>query len=663
MSAEGKERKADVPRSKGGIPGEPHERVLLWCLVGLAAVLRFWEFTGLPFLHDELSALVRLFPTLEETIRRGVVELDTHPPGVQVFEWVWTRLFGLEEWVVKLPFVLFSLASIPLAYRVASAWSSTTAGLLIATLMATLQFTVLYGQLARPYAIGLFSTLLMADQWIRYHRSGSKAHLIGMGLGALISAYTHHVALLQACAIGGLALWWSTPKERRELMLMAAAVALCYVPNVPLFLKQLGMAGLDEWLRPPTLHWPLDFVAWLFHGSPLLIGTVLILGIWSWWLLWAGPSEGRKPLTLALVLGLLPVLIVFFYSLLRSPILQYSLVLFSFPYLLIALFAGIPGLPFARTLLLCTVLAAQSISTLIVRGHFSLAYQSKYEAIMDGILGSDRGTDRLTLVEMPPEVLGFYAKRAGMDPATMPCVQLRGMAPDAISQSLYESHASEVFLGITASADPELVAVVQDHWPFLRERRDLVEGQTFVFASTPSRQDIRDHRSASIALPEAVIGPGWRIPGPVKVVYDTARSDIAPLAHWDLNGSEYGPTYEALLDSLVGSPMDLVEARAVLDTAKPGVQLVVDLVHEDRVIFHRSSVEMRPRDGIATLWVGLKLPDLRPIPNGTRIKVFVWDPQRQGARIQLQEVRVREGNEILYGLFDLFERRSRFGPK
>src|SRR5687768_17848353 len=50
-------------------------------------------------------------------------------PGVQVFEWIWTRIFGKEEGVVKLPFILMSLAAIFFLYRVALMWTGSAVAL------------------------------------------------------------------------------------------------------------------------------------------------------------------------------------------------------------------------------------------------------------------------------------------------------------------------------------------------------------------------------------------------------------------------------------------------------------------------------------------------------------------------------------------------------
>jgi hypothetical protein len=78
-----------------------------------AAILRFWAFPDIPFMHDELSALSRLqLQSFSDLIRYGVVLNDTHPAGVQVFLYYWVKLGGESEWWVKLPFLLSGVASV-----------------------------------------------------------------------------------------------------------------------------------------------------------------------------------------------------------------------------------------------------------------------------------------------------------------------------------------------------------------------------------------------------------------------------------------------------------------------------------------------------------------------------------------------------------------------
>ena len=75
-------------------------------LLFLASVLRFYNFFGLQYTYDELSALNRLeFNSFNELIQKGVMP-DAHPALIQVFLYYYALLFGTEEWLIKLPFIL-----------------------------------------------------------------------------------------------------------------------------------------------------------------------------------------------------------------------------------------------------------------------------------------------------------------------------------------------------------------------------------------------------------------------------------------------------------------------------------------------------------------------------------------------------------------------------
>jgi hypothetical protein len=70
-----------------------------------------WDFS---FTNDELSAVGRLrFDTFSELIEKGI-NVDGHPAGVQVFLWLWIKVFGISEISLRAPFILIGIASIPL---------------------------------------------------------------------------------------------------------------------------------------------------------------------------------------------------------------------------------------------------------------------------------------------------------------------------------------------------------------------------------------------------------------------------------------------------------------------------------------------------------------------------------------------------------------------
>ena len=53
-------------------PGAGWVRWTFICLFVVAAILRFWNYTSIPYTHDEISALVRIYPSLTETVQHGI---------------------------------------------------------------------------------------------------------------------------------------------------------------------------------------------------------------------------------------------------------------------------------------------------------------------------------------------------------------------------------------------------------------------------------------------------------------------------------------------------------------------------------------------------------------------------------------------------------------
>ena len=83
-------------------------------LVFVGALFRFYNYNNWSLSNDELSAITRLnYSSFSEMIEQGVRLIDMHPVGVQSFLWMWTHLFGMSEEVLRLPFVLLGILTIP----------------------------------------------------------------------------------------------------------------------------------------------------------------------------------------------------------------------------------------------------------------------------------------------------------------------------------------------------------------------------------------------------------------------------------------------------------------------------------------------------------------------------------------------------------------------
>ena len=360
--------------------------ILIGVIILVAAVLRLWKLGQVPFMHDEFSALLRTrFDNFNDFIQQGVTP-DSHPIGVQMFLWLWVRIFGWSEFWVKLPFVLMGIGSVYLIYIIGRQWFNRKVGLFSAAFFAVSQFTVFYSQLARPYSAGLFFVLLMAVFWhkVVFGTKTTTGDYVGFALSAWACSLIQYFSIAQAGLIFLTGLFF-LPKERRKAYwLSGIAAVLLFAPTLPIFWQQLFVSGsIGGWLDAPKATFLTDFLQYTMNYSPLFmfaVGIVILLP-----LILGRRDKSRNPLRWAGIAWFVIIFaIAFVYSLYREPILQRSTLIFSYPFLIIvafSLFRNRTLSPWQNALVVAAILFVGTASLVMERRHFDLMYHQGFDQI------------------------------------------------------------------------------------------------------------------------------------------------------------------------------------------------------------------------------------------------------------------------------------------
>ena len=339
---------------------------LVILVVVVAAGLRFYDLFALPLTNDETSALMRLNAKSVSELLGTVVWKDGHPMLVQVFLWYWTKWFGTAVWVVKLPFLLCGLGSVILMVRIGLRLGAAWAGLLAAAMLATLQFPLMYSEIARPYAPGLLLSLWAFYVWLRW-LDVCKTEvaainlwvkpLILLSIAGYLGASNHYFngLILALLFVSGLVI---LPRNRwiRYLWPWLLGAAL-YLHQIGIFLHHLQV-GNPGWLQAPTLKslfkhfmycfgyslWPIHLwligvllgelmrkrkIKWLGFGKTLAGLKVISSGADDGSDL-SEKHQKRATNRVIWLLYLAPLLIAYLYSVYRAPVFQDSVLLFSF---------------------------------------------------------------------------------------------------------------------------------------------------------------------------------------------------------------------------------------------------------------------------------------------------------------------------------------------
>ncbi|MDO8899711.1 MAG: hypothetical protein Q7V19_18820, partial [Bacteroidales bacterium] len=254
--------------------------------------------------------------------------------------------------------------------------------LISAAFAATMQFFVFYSQLARPYAPGMFF-VLFAVFWLSVmqvcDQKVKNKHLLLYSVSLAMATYMHYFSMMLAGLIFLSGFFIVENQNFKKYFLSGLLALLLYAPHFPIFWFQIKAGGIGGWLGAPEPDFLLDFFAYTFHFSLIFGLTALMI---------AAVFFNRNELTLLKnkrrLIGFLwfglSFLIAYFYSVYRTPILQFSTLYFSFPFLMLVFFSFTKPLKGWQNLLMAAIVLIIGSFTLIgKRSHYDLMYHQGYD--------------------------------------------------------------------------------------------------------------------------------------------------------------------------------------------------------------------------------------------------------------------------------------------
>ncbi len=223
-------------------------KVLLLALLLVGFLLRMYRLAGQPLSWDEgWSIGLSSLPWAE--INR-ITALDVHPPLYYYLFKSWLGL-GAHELLLRFLSVIFGVATIPLAFVTARAWTRTGAdgaksevvGLLAAFVTMLSPFLLYYSQVARMFSLCAALGLLAGYCLLKAVDTGALRFYAGFVLSATAAIYTFYYTALVLAALLIYALILR-PNRWRHWLASALAVALLYMPwlyfAVPPMLERVG---------------------------------------------------------------------------------------------------------------------------------------------------------------------------------------------------------------------------------------------------------------------------------------------------------------------------------------------------------------------------------------------------------------------------------------
>lgn len=639
-----------------------HTFFLIIFIIIVGASLRCYNFFLLPFTFDELSAITRLnYASLNELIDKAVKQVDTHPAGIQVFLYYWCKLFGTTEWVVKLPFVLIGIATIPMAFLVCRNWFGTTPALITSAYIATLQFTVTYSTIARPYIPGLFFSLLMVYTWTKcLFEKFHIRYIVLYVLSATLCCYIHYFSLLFAIITGATGLFFLKKNSWKWYFLSNFIIVILCLPHLGIFLFQIkrgGLGGPDGWLSAPSNNFLLTYIAYIFNHSYLSGGITIVCCLIYYFF-----KKSSKPQTVfkivCLLWFLLPFCIGFFYSKWKNPILQYSILIFSFPYLIMFLSSFIvESKKWIIALVLIIIMSGNIYSLVYTRQHYEILFHQpsdQYAKYINHLQQLYPNKKIFSILNTTENLFMEYYNKKSQTKFDFHVFQPKEDTPASLSHLITEK-MSDIL--ITGFLPDEYTAFFKQQFPYLIYRSEGFTYDINCLSKNHSDKTIEEKIIYSQAnnfnyMPAV---PPWSFD------LNMIREDSSTLNKYLFLDSihEWGPGFAIPLNEILSSRITKIIASVKIkpNTVTNDEILVLQINQGDSMIrwqgsdiskYYMANAEWQ------TIYTSCNLIDVLP-PGiniaSLKLNVYLWNKAKANIQIDDLTISVFEGNSLVYGLY------------
>jgi len=633
-----------------------NNHIILSGILIIAGILRFYNFFELQFFHDEYSAIVRTaYSNTDDLITHGVLP-DFHPAGVQLFLFYWVHLFGTATWVVKFPFVLMSIASVYLVYRVVKQWSSETAGLVSAAFLATTQYTVLYGVYARPYASGLFFTLLLVLAVTNFIQRPERRfwwNWILFVLAGTACAYNHYVNMLIAGVIGISVLPLIPRMLILKYIIAGVTIGLLYIPHLPILFFHMskgGVGGGDGWLLPPDPGFIIDYLAYLGHYSRWSIALIFFILFLGWYGGRSAPGEStvnksKYRFYFLLCWFITPFLICYFYSVYKNPILQFSVLIFTHFTIYLFVFGWLKQLkPVYNAILVAAIVLTNTLTLIYVRKHYQVNYQVGYTSALDEL-----EVVRKKYPEIPALIAtDFRFSDFDQQHRTYPVPFDKYTFTDNAQLLHYLDSVSQksdrLYCVLSFDNPPEIVPLIQHYFPVIEQQQTNQVNVIYVFSKKGKRSHTPViHHWEPSRLPKSWINTD-----------EKNRTTIDNHWYYRMDSiTEWGPEIVFDLKDITAAPHNIIDIEVTTKGLVPGKEVIITamVTDNDSTLMWTGGSTYIPdaNSERGKIFHSMTVSKLDYIRNN-QLKIMIWNKAKTPFYIEDVLIRLREGNPYKYAV-------------
>jgi len=478
-------------------------------------------------------------------------------------------------------------------------------------------------------------------------------------LFSALCAYNHHFSLLFAAIVGLTGIAIGTNKHRLQFLFAGILIFTFYIPHLPIFFAQLQTAGIGSWLAPPKSDFFINYISYIFHFSWIL--GIFTMVLCSYLLVYNFQRSKQKIVLVALSWFMLPFLIGYFYSIYRAPLLQYSVLIFSFPFVLFFLFGWIKELAIKKNaFIVVSILIVGSGTLIFERQHYKQFYYSEMfkQHIVDipSVLTELEKEKCQVIIANYPEIIEHYIKKYELDFSFFHFINQTNSINEIVAL-IDTCSADYIIYGGLDNQPKEIVQIIRAKYPYLVLKKDYIGSDLWVFSTSnsSSNSDVSLHYF-ELNNSFNKVEEGWFGYSDKDIELSMNNSFVKITSE-----QEFGAGTEVILSDHIQHKYDVVEASInymFLDSLHGEVLLVFDVYNEDGNLIYRAgnSVDFKNTNSKSQyIFLALDYNVIETTKNEKIVlKTYIWNNNKLNLKIDHFTISIRKGNRTKYAIWEKF---------
>lgn len=630
------------------------DQVLFLIIALIGVVLFSFKITTAPLTYDEFSVINRSNLDSLTEVYLNTKSTDVHPPLMLFFLFFWLKIAGSSTLLIKLPFLLAGISSIYLIFKLTKHWFNSTTALLTTAFFVSIQFTILYSQLARPYILGLFFCLLFANFWTKViENKGTFLINIAYIITGTICIYNHHYSLLQIGIMGVSGLFIIKKSQRLNYLITNGIIFLLFLPDLYLISQQLNYDGMS-YIPEANFQHVFNYLFYIFQFS--YVSVMIVAGIIILALIKSKKIDINKYTYISLSWFIAPIIIGIVVSVLTKPAMPIRALIFSFPFLIMLLFSFVPKSNRTITVFFVLLILSSNIYGLIVdRNHYEIFQKdiaiNSVETIKS-LIEDKEINDPFVFYNYPEPNIQFYWN-GQLDDYSFETVnekqEMKAYKPAEYRKKIGALNNDAIVL---VNIPNSLISITKEYFPFLLQREKGFNYDFYCFSKTSSSNPEEFYFSSKIDFENDKLNS--------EKGYDSVLKDTSSANHYYqfADGDEWGPVLEINIGNLIKDKYSIIETNVsvFLENNEHDGHLVFEVIdNKESIIWYSSLLS----DFISenNQWQNIyfseqlnKLGGSKKITETSILKIYFWNKDKTPIKIDNLSVKIKNGNNKIYSL-------------